>query len=112
MTRLIDADALISDLEYDVELDSRLLDDKGLVGLHREITQFDKDCKANTIAFLKDAPTVDAEPVRYGKWYELATYDGGEVDLRCSNCGATVSGFVQDYKCCPYCEARMELDDA
>lgn len=63
MARLIDADALISDFEYDVELDSRLLDDTGLVGLHRELTQFDKDCKANTIAFLKEAPTVDAEPV-------------------------------------------------
>lgn len=50
----------------------------------------------------------DAKPVRHGKWYELATYDGCEVDLRCSNCGATVSGFVQDYKYCPYCGAKME----
>lgn len=57
---------------------------------------------------IRDAPTIDAEPVRHGKWYELATYDGCEVDLRCSNCGATVSGFVQDYKYCPNCGARMD----
>ena len=50
----------------------------------------------------------DVMPVKYGQWYELAIYDGCEVDLRCSNCGATVSGFVQDYKFCPYCGARMD----
>lgn len=65
MTRLIDADALINDLEYDVELDARALDDTDLVGLHRELTQFDKDCKANTIAFLKEAPTIDAIPIKW-----------------------------------------------
>lgn len=50
----------------------------------------------------------DVMPIRHGKWYELAIYDGCEVDLMCSNCGATVSGFVQDYKFCPYCGARMD----
>lgn len=50
----------------------------------------------------------EVQQVRRGKWYELATYDGCEVDLRCSNCGATVSGFVQEYKFCPYCGARMD----
>ena len=63
MTRYIDADAYISDLEHDVRLDSALLNEPGLVGLHRELTQFDKDFKANIIAFLKEAPTVDAVPV-------------------------------------------------
>lgn len=60
----------------------------------------------NSVLF--EFPTVDAVPARHGKWYELATYEGCEVDLRCSNCGATVSGFVQNYKYCPYCGARMD----
>lgn len=59
----------------------------------------------------KHGKEVEFAKVRYGKWYELATYDGGEVDLRCSNCGATVSGFVQEYKCCPYCECRMDAEE-
>lgn len=67
--RLIDADALIKDLEYDVELDARALDDTDLLlGKNREIVQFDKDCKQNAIDMLKKAPTVDAVPA---EWIEV-----------------------------------------
>ena len=62
--RLIDADALIEDLEYDAELDARALDDTDLLlGRNRELVQFDKDCKQNTVDMLKKLPTVDAVPV-------------------------------------------------
>ncbi len=77
--RLIDADALIKDLEYDVELDDRALDDTDLLlGRDRELVQFDKDCKQNAIYMRKKEPTVDAVPVEWiecqvdkGKWAEL-----------------------------------------
>ena len=61
MPRLIDADALIADLEYDVELDARALDclDNEY---RRDIIQFDKDCKQNAIDLLRKAPTVQLEP--------------------------------------------------
>jgi len=66
--RLIDADALIKDLEYDVELDARALDDTDLsLGINREIVQFDKDCKQNAVDMLKKAPTVDAIPIEWIK---------------------------------------------
>ena len=69
MVRLIDADALIKDLKYDVELDARALDDTDLsLGINRELVQFDKDCKQNAIDMLKKAPTVDAVPV---EWIEV-----------------------------------------
>lgn len=62
--RLIDADALIKDLEYDAELDARALDDTDLsLGINRELIQFDKDCKQNAVNMLKKTPTVDAVPV-------------------------------------------------
>lgn len=62
--RLIDVDALIKDLEYDVELDSRALEDTDLLlGRNRELVQFDKDCKQNAVVMLKNEPTVDAVPV-------------------------------------------------
>lgn len=76
MVRLIDADALIKDLEYDVELDARALDDTDLLlGRNRELVQFDKDCKQNAIDMLKKAPTVDAVPV-----------------IRCKDCKFSMSG--------------------
>ena len=59
MARLIDADALIEDLEYDVELDARKLDDMDFVGGGRDNIQFDKDCKQNAIDLLLHAPTIE-----------------------------------------------------
>jgi len=58
MSRLIDADALIESLLYDVELDEKMLNDTDFVGSSRELVQFDKDCKQNAIDFLRDAPTI------------------------------------------------------
>lgn len=59
MTRLIDADALAHDLEHDVELCARALDDMNLVGKEREDMQFQKDCKQNCIWYISEQPTVD-----------------------------------------------------
>ena len=64
--RLIDVDVLIENLEYDVELDARALDDADLlIGINRDLAQFDKDCKQNAVDMLKKAPTVDAIPVEW-----------------------------------------------
>ena len=64
--RLIDVDVLIENLEYDVELDARALDDADLlIGINRDLAQFDKDCKQNAVDMLKKAPTVDAIPFKW-----------------------------------------------
>lgn len=35
-----------------------------------------------------DAPTIDAEPVKHGKWEEISEYNGwGDTHYRCSACG-------------------------
>lgn len=60
--RLIDVDALIADLEYDVELDARALDCLDNES-RRDIIQFDKDCKQNAIDLLRKAPTAQPEQV-------------------------------------------------
>ena len=87
--RPIDADVLIADLEYDVQLDIRLLDDTDYVGLDRTLTQFDKDCKQNAIDLLKNAPTVQLD-------YKT---DHGYMWL-CPKCGLVVhSDFIK----CPRC---------
>lgn len=65
MTRLIDADALISDLEYDVEQCARALDDMNMVGKERDDMQWEKDCKQNCIWYISEQPTVDAIPIEF-----------------------------------------------
>lgn len=57
--RLIDADALIGDLEHDVAIDEDILNYVGTVGAERINTQFDKDCKQNAIDLLLRTPTID-----------------------------------------------------
>ena len=66
---------------------------------------------------LDDAPTVDAEPVRHGKWIPSPTLDSrGFTDMfKCSEC-KRYSYYAYPVKClnykyCPYCGARMDLDN-
>ena len=82
--RLINADALIEDLKYDVELDARTLDDTDLsFGRNRELVQYDKDCKQNMVDILKNAPTVDAVPIEWiGDWlYDHSTLQRTETEI-------------------------------
>ena len=56
--RLIDADAMAKDLNYDVELDARALDDMSIVGYARERFQFDKNRKQDCIRYLSGQKTI------------------------------------------------------
>ena len=56
--RLIDADALAKDLDFDVENDQIVLDQMDFVGKERARIQFDKDCKQNCMRFLSEAHTI------------------------------------------------------
>ena len=56
--RLIDADALVHDLDDDIENDQRVLDEMDFVGKERDRVQFDKDCKHNCLWYLSEAPTI------------------------------------------------------
>ena len=56
--RLIDADAMAEDLDFDVENDQRALDDMDIVGNERTMLQFDKDCKQNCVWYLSEASTI------------------------------------------------------
>lgn len=47
-------------------------------------------------------PTVDAVPVRHGKWMVTPVY------IKCSECGESFMLIPQNY--CPNCGARMDGD--
>lgn len=90
--RLIDADALIEDLEYDIELDARALDDTDLsLGIDREIVQFDKDCKQNAVDMLKKTPTVETDSTLREKALLLLVTWAEE-------CGFGYDNFPEEYK--------------
>lgn len=56
--RLVDADAMAEDFDFDVENDQRALDDMYIVGYERTRLQFDKDCKQKCMWYLSEAPTI------------------------------------------------------
>ena len=62
------------------------------------------------------APTVDAVPVRRGKWKRWEDDWDGDDTFECSVCGAAftlIDGTPEgnDYYYCPHCGARMEASD-
>ena len=55
---------------------------------------------------IEEAPTVDAEPVRHGRWeYNSAEYAMGIPHYECSICGETVA---EKTNYCPFCGAKMQ----
>lgn len=56
---------------------------------------------------VRDAPTIEAEPVRHGEWRIFR--DGCVLLAECSECGTVQSGIAAaqwDY--CPMCGCRMD----
>jgi len=54
---------------------------------------------------IDNAPTIEAEPVRHGKWIEYPTADGMN---QCSNCGVLRFG---ESNYCPNCGAKMRKSE-
>ena len=108
--RLIDADALYDDVmeRYCKDCEKR----KGMKrGKRRMIYEIgEAPCRACYVDDVKmeldEAPTIDAESVRCGKWKHIEEYKGaGFGFLKCSVCGNPL-WFTTKY--CPNCGAKME----
>ena len=50
---------------------------------------------------IKEAPTIEAEPIRHGKWIHT-----GFMEVKCSDCG-NVFHELEDTNYCPNCGAKM-----
>lgn len=88
MSRLIDADALKKIF--------KLWDSMPLYNYN----EFERHIIRAAIIEVESAPTIDAEPVRHGKW----------IDENCSICGQYVyHGDARNF--CPACGARMEVSE-
>ena len=91
MTRLIDADKLELDAEWDDYYDGFM---------------------SYSQSQISAAPTVEAEPVRHGRWIENATYEDGTKSYICDCCYADES-WLDRLICrkepyCPNCGAKMD----
>lgn len=104
MVRLIDADALLETFRNW----TKILD----------YNEAEQHIIRHAIAAVKEKPTVDAEPVRHGRWVEYPEclkYDGAysEDHIVCSVCGDVWSIMDNDadrFDYCPHCGSRMDGD--
>lgn len=91
--RLIDADALADNIAVLFERNQALIDEWLMYHVEDAIDE---------------APTIDAEPVRHGKWL-FEEYPDGYYHSKCSLCNSWFSedAFLNPYKYCPNCGACM-----
>ena len=102
--RIIDANALIEDFKNDL-INSRM---EALRG-----NPHDSILIANVIERILDAPTIEAQPVKHGRWIKHRIDDpksilhGAVKDTTCSVCGKSTP-YNTEY--CMHCGARMDGD--
>ena len=66
-------------------------------------------CPAQVI---RGAPTIEAEPVRHGRWIERKSFHAeGGVSARCSVCRKDIQYLGQPLCYCPNCGAKMDLEN-
>ena len=121
MPKYIEADAIIEDLRYDIELDARTLDDLDFADAkERELIQLDKDIKQNAISILEHTPAADVRENVHGRWIKMSDADG--VYWACSECGEDIPRIahfdlqfdlfprlesIDKTNFCPHCGAEM-----
>ncbi len=102
--RLIDANALVDKLpKVDLDHDERITK-SGAV--------------ADMVCLISNAPTIEAEPVRHGRWIEYTFWIGsfGQIYTRCSVCETKYPGRKggrgdgRGGKYCEECGAKMDLE--
>lgn len=84
----------------------RLIDADDAVRRSREPSIYDL---TDVPDFLAECPTVDAEPVRHGKWITLSSPDEhGDIHVKCSICGYTdMQNTNTTVPYCWHCGAKM-----
>lgn len=103
MPRLIDADALLESLRESLD---------GLHGIYeglqflteKQICGAQISCFHEIILRVKEAPTIEAEPVRHGRWSD------DRYRYKCEGCGKWVllEDGTADMNYCPECGRKMD----
>lgn len=101
--RLIDADAFMDEVTQQTEF-IKAWDIS-------ELTQVAEVLYEGVKAQIEKMPTIEAEPVRYGKWIKdrLVSTSGGTYGVRrCSLCEAYYEDIGYGWNYCPNCGAKMD----
>ena len=108
--RLIDADALLRDIESEINKKTKVI-------LLADYNYFYCAGMRNVIKLVKRLPTVD--PVKHGRWIHIDELPSGGY-FKCSECNRQIflnfewkvsfENPADEYRYCPGCGARMDGD--
>lgn len=64
-----------------------------------------RHCGSVPLEYIKQIPTIEAEPVRHGRWIVHTTWHGmfGLIHSECSECKFDRNGDLSSWKFCPNC---------
>lgn len=94
--RLIDADALIQPLKLQIERYDR-------IGASERAEAY-----RNVLLEISEAPTIDAAPVKHGRWIDVNRSDGLRECSACHDWQIHYEKYIPNY--CPNCGAKMDGD--
>ncbi len=61
---------------------------------------------------VESIPAADVAPVRHGRFvHDGPRFDGAVDWWHCSSCGGLVSGVETRFDYCPYCGAKMDMEE-
>lgn len=105
---------LISRVALSEELSSLRITITGLRAGKGVLHEFMTEYRKSVLRIVDEAPAIDAEPVRHGRWMFKSTYydSFGDLmrELSCSNCGRYVQVYDEatEDPYCPNCGAKMD----
>lgn len=83
----------------------RLIDAGELIGYLHEKTFIDGDDRSMVYKAIEEQPTIEAEPVKHGRWERRMT-----KIYACSECTNEVTDRQRkNYSFCPYCGSKQDL---
>lgn len=118
MKRLIDPDAVIAPLKEEYKKVKQAFDETNVFQAPNDVALYGALMQelGAVIGMIEDAKTIEAKPVKHGKWKWLScTYDRvpKEQEYECSECHhkTIVHGDNMPWeKYCPNCGARMDKE--
>lgn len=103
-----------------------VIEERKICRMLEGLFQFDKECEWNdaieeAMHRFVNLPTIEAEPVRHGRWIIKGDPENGWYKITCSECGEDETavvpciGFMPNVKViwdfCPNCGAKMDGGD-
>lgn len=75
--------------------------------LKKDLSEFNYDM---ALRIVDTQPTIEAEPVRHGRWIVHTTWHGmfGLINSECSECKFDRNGDLSSWQFCPHCGAKMD----